>query len=150
MTMDPILIGVLIALIYDSRAELPRVTSRIGANIAFWLGMGVFIWFATTGAMMDKISLWDKTLQPTLIALAFGLITHGLIFGGGPARFFRSTLLFFFGRISYCLYFSPPAIGSSLAVACGANRTRNAPFCIVFAHILCVVPNFSPCIALRS
>ena len=142
MTMDPILIGVLIALIYDSRAELPRVTSRIGANVAFWLGMGVFIGFATTGAMMDKISLWDKTLQPTLIALAFGLITHGLIFGGGPARFFRSTLLFFFGRISYCLYLVHlPLVPLSLSLA--EQIAPEMHFFVLFLPIFIVLSLFS-------
>ena len=104
MTLDPILTGVLIALAYQNRASLPRLTSQGTATLLFWIGVGAILLMTTTSSMMDTITLWDKTLQPTAIALAFGCMTFGLVFGGGPARLFRSTTLFFFGRISYCLY----------------------------------------------
>ncbi len=104
MTMDPILFGVLIAFIYRAKDRLPRITSTSAANLAFWSGAALFLWLSTANSMMAEITWWDKTLQPTVVALAFAGITFGLIFGGGPAAIFRSTLLFFFARISYSLY----------------------------------------------
>jgi hypothetical protein len=40
--------------------------------------------------MMNEVDLWGKTLQPFVIAAGFGGMTFGLLFGGGPAWFFRS------------------------------------------------------------
>jgi peptidoglycan/LPS O-acetylase OafA/YrhL len=127
MTMDPILIGVLIAFVYRAREDLPRLTSKSVATIAFWLGGVIVFTLSTTSAMMDTITWWDKTLQPTAIALAFGGMTFGLLFGGGPAALFGSTILFFFARISYSLYLIHlPLIPVSLLLASeilpGANQ----------------------------
>jgi peptidoglycan/LPS O-acetylase OafA/YrhL len=104
MTLDPILIGVLIAIVYGAPSEFPRLTSRSTAIAAFWIGILTFGWLSFSGPMMESISWWDKTLQPTVIAMAFGGITFGLVFGGGPAAVFRTTFLFIFARISYSLY----------------------------------------------
>jgi len=104
LTLVPILIGVLLAFIYHNRKELPWLTSAYIANCVFWLGTVIFILLITTTALMDSISLWDKTLQPTLIAVACGCITFGVLFGDCARPFFRSLTLFFFARISYSLY----------------------------------------------
>jgi len=104
LTLDPMLIGILLALIYWKRAEAPRLTSTKVAKPLFWSGAIVFILLSTVEGLMAQITWWDKTLQPTVIALGFGAMTFGLIFGGGPARLFRSRVLFFFARISYSLY----------------------------------------------
>ena len=73
---------------------------------------------STANSMMAEITWWDKTLQPTVVALAFAGITFGLIFGGGPAAIFRSTLLFFLARISYSLYLiHMPLVPVSLRLA---------------------------------
>jgi peptidoglycan/LPS O-acetylase OafA/YrhL len=104
MTMDPILMGVVLALIYRSREEAPRLTGKPTARAAFWIGLVLLGWLTAGGAMMDSVDWWDKTLQPTAIALAFASITFGLLFGGGPAAFFHTAVLRFFARISYSLY----------------------------------------------
>ena len=138
MTMDPILIGVIIAFVHKSKAELPRLTSRLTANIAFWLGASVVVWLLTSADMMGTISWWDKTLQPTLIALAFGGMTFGLLFGGGPAMLFRSALLFFCARISYSLYLIHlPLIPVSLLLAEEIAPVQNQflAFCSIFSTL---------------
>jgi len=104
LTLDPILIGVALAILYRGRDELPRLTSRSTARSVFWLGMLGFMLLTTSGEMMAEISWWDKTLQPLAIAATFGAITFGLLFGGDLRGLFSSAFLLFFARISYCLY----------------------------------------------
>jgi peptidoglycan/LPS O-acetylase OafA/YrhL len=104
MTLDGLLIGVLLALVYWTRETNPDLISSKAANIGFWLGAVCFLVLSTTGVMMNEITWWDKTLQPLVIALGFGGMAFGLLFGGGPGWIFRSAFLFFFARISYTLY----------------------------------------------
>jgi peptidoglycan/LPS O-acetylase OafA/YrhL len=104
MTMDPILFGVLIALVYRSRDAYPVLTSRTVAGMAFWTGAVLFLVMTCSHEMMREITWWDKTIQPTVVAFAFAAITYGLIFGGGPGAVLRSTVLFVTARVSYSLY----------------------------------------------
>jgi peptidoglycan/LPS O-acetylase OafA/YrhL len=104
LTLDPILIGVVLAILYRGRDELPRLTARGTARSVFWLGVLGFILLTTSGDMMAEISWWDKSLQPLAIAATFGAITFGLLFGGDQSGLFGSAFLLFFARISYCLY----------------------------------------------
>ncbi len=104
MTLDPILFGVLLAFLFRARHEVRWLTSKPLADCVFWVGFGILALLTTNGAMLDDISWWDKILQPFAIALAFAGMTYGLLFGGGPARLFRSAILFFFARVSYSLY----------------------------------------------
>ncbi|NRB40118.1 MAG: acyltransferase [Pseudomonadales bacterium] len=104
MSLDPILMGVILAFLYKSKTEIPHLTSVKLANIIFWLGTLLCAGLMTSSAMLDDITWWDKTLQPTVIALSFASITFGLLFGGGTAQIFRTSLLRFFARISYSLY----------------------------------------------
>ena len=104
LTLDPILFGVMLAFLFRASHDVVWLASKPLANCVFWVGFGIIALLTTNGAMTDHISWWDIILQPFVIALAFGGMTYGLLFGGGPARLFRSTILFFCGRISYSLY----------------------------------------------
>jgi peptidoglycan/LPS O-acetylase OafA/YrhL len=104
MTLDGLLMGVLLAVVYRARATNPELVSPKAADLGFWLGASAFILVSTTTMMMNEITWWDKTLQPLVIAVGFGGMTFGLLFGGGPGWIFRSVALFFFARISYTLY----------------------------------------------
>jgi peptidoglycan/LPS O-acetylase OafA/YrhL len=118
MTMDPILFGVLIALVYRSKHEYPVLTSRTVARTAFWIGAALFFLLSCSHEMMRDITWWDKTIQPTAVAFTFAAITYGLIFGGGPGALFRSTVLFVTARISYSLYLiHMPLVPLSLVLA---------------------------------
>lgn len=90
-----IVIGVVLAILYRGRDELPRLTARSTARRVFWLGMLGFILLTTSGDMMVEISWWDKTLQPLAIAATFGAITFGLLFGGDLGGLFGSAFLLF-------------------------------------------------------
>ena len=91
---------VLLAFLYRARDQVRWLASKPVAEGAFWIGFGIFVALTTNGAMLDDISWWDKVLHPFAIALAFAGMTYGLLFGGGPARLFRSAILFFFARAS--------------------------------------------------
>jgi peptidoglycan/LPS O-acetylase OafA/YrhL len=104
MTMDPILMGVVLAFVYRARDARRWWTTASAANFSFLFGASLFVVLAAWRAMMDDITWWDKTLQPTAIALCFSSMTFGLLLGGGPTRIFHSTLLRFLARISYSLY----------------------------------------------
>ena len=128
MTLDGLLIGVLIAVVYRARADKPDLVSSSVAKIAFWMGAATFLFVSTTSVMMNEITWWDKTLQPLVIAAGFGGMTFGLIFGGGPSWAFRSLGLFFFARISYTLYLVHfPLIPHAISIA-----TQLAPESSVF------------------
>jgi peptidoglycan/LPS O-acetylase OafA/YrhL len=136
MTMDPILFGVLIAMVYRSRQEHPVLTSRLVASIAFWIGAALFLVLTCSHEMMRDFTWWDKTLQPTVVAFTFAAITYGLIFGGGPRALFRSTMLFVTARISYSLYLiHMPLVPLSLVVADTIAPGRFAVFMILFIAI---------------
>ncbi len=118
MTLDGLLIGVLLAFLYRARAANPDIVSPKVAPTGFWLGAAIFLAVSTTSMMMSEITWWDKTSQPLVVALGFGGMTFGLLFGGGPAPLFRSFLLFFLARISYTLYLIHfPLIPGSMALA---------------------------------
>ncbi len=118
MTLDGLLIGVLIALVYRARSTNPELVSVRTAHIAFWFGTATILVVSSTSAMMNQIDWWDKTLQPLVVATGFGGMTFGLLFGGGPAWFFRSLALFFFARISYTLYLIHfPLIPRAISIA---------------------------------
>ena len=85
---------------------------------------------------MRDITWRDKTLQPTAIAFAFGAMTYGLLFGGGPSRLFRTTLLFVTARISYSLYLIHlPLVPLTLVLAGRVTPDRFSVFLLVFCGI---------------
>ena len=84
---------------------------------------------------MAEITWWDKALQPTVIALACA----AMIFDGGLAAIFRSTLLFFFIRISYSLYLihlplAPVSLRLSNKLSSGENVffSVRSDICVAF------------------
>ena len=131
MTLDPILLGVLLAFLYQAREKVTWLQSRSLAHLVFWAGTGTFLVLSTTSGMMDVITWWDKTLQPLVIALSFFGMTYGLLFGGGPRAIFRTTTLFFFARVSYCLYLVHLALSPS-AMSLAGKLTTGAPSLVVF------------------
>ena len=136
MTMDPILFGVLIALVYRSKHECPILTSRAVAALAFWIGAILFVVLSCSHEMMRDITWWDKTIQPTVVAFTFAAITYGLVFGGGPGALFRSTVLFVTARISYSLYLiHMPLVPLSLVLAESIAPGNFLLFLILFTVI---------------
>ncbi len=138
MTLDPILVGVVLAFVYRSRGELPRLTARGTARLVFWSGVAGFVFLTTSENMMAQITWWDKTLQPLAITLCFGAMVFGLLFDGGPRALFASRFLFFFARISFCLYLvHVPLIPSAkvLAEQLGSSEQGFGTFFSVFVTL---------------
>ena len=79
MTLDPILMGVILAFVYRAREEVPRLTAVSTANYVFWSGAVFLALLTGSSAMMDDIGWWDKTLQPTAIAIGFSAITFVIV-----------------------------------------------------------------------
>ena len=131
MTLDPILLGVLLAFLYQARDKVNWLQSKFMAHLVFWAGAGTFLVISTNSGMLDVITWWDKTLQPLVIGLCFFGMTYGLLFGGGAKAVFRSATLFFFARVSYSLYLVHLAL-SPLAMALAGMFTASAPSLIVF------------------
>jgi len=138
MTLDPILLGVLLAFLYKARDKVAWLQSRAMAHGVFWAGTATFLALTTTAGMMDVITWWDKTLQPLVIALAFFGMTYGLLFGGGAKAIFRTAVLFFFARVSYSLYLVHLAL-SPLAMALAGWFTAGPPSVIIFFPIFLAV-----------
>lgn len=138
MTLDGLLIGVLLALIYRARATNPELVSTRVAQVVFWLGATIFLLVSTTSVMMNEITWWDKALQPLVIALGFGGMTFGLLFGAGPGWFFRSMFLFVIARVSYTLYlvhFPLIPLSISLATAVAPAESVFAAFFVIFVTL---------------
>lgn len=138
VTLDPILLGVLLAFLYQARGETPWLQSRSLAHVVFWAGTATFLALSTTGNMMAVITWWDKTLQPLVIALAFFAMAYGLLFGGGAKAIFRSAILFFFARVSYSLYLVHLAL-SPLALVLAGTLTDGAPSLTIFFPVFLAV-----------
>jgi peptidoglycan/LPS O-acetylase OafA/YrhL len=138
MTLDGLLVGVLLAFIYRARATNPELVSPRAARVGFWLGTLAFLFVSTTSVMMNEITWWDKTLQPLVVALGFGGMTFGLLFGGGPGWIFRSVFLFFFARVSYTLYlvhFPLIPLSISIATAVAPADSVFAAFFVIFVTL---------------
>ena len=104
VSLDAILVGVAIAFLRDDPTIAPRLTSPRGARVVFWGGFVAVLVLLFGHDMMGAIGWWDETLQPLAIALAFGAVTFGLLFGGGPTRPLGGPVLRVIARLSYCLY----------------------------------------------
>jgi peptidoglycan/LPS O-acetylase OafA/YrhL len=63
LTLDPILVGVVLAFIYRERERLPRLTAPSSARLVFWLGASGFVALVASHDMMGQISWWDMTLR---------------------------------------------------------------------------------------
>jgi peptidoglycan/LPS O-acetylase OafA/YrhL len=98
--LDPIALGILIALFGDN---LPRL--RRGQRIALLLS-GVVTWIATyaLGASGNppNISSWRQALGHPLTAIASAAILFSVM--GSQHPFLRNKLLLYLGKISYGLY----------------------------------------------
>lgn len=138
VTLDPILLGVLLAFLYQAREKHVLLQSRVLANSVFWAGTGVFLVISTSSGMMDAITWWDKTLQPLVIGLSFFGMTYGLLFGGGARKLFRTATLFFFARVSYSLYLVHLAL-VPFAMAVAGTLTDGGPPLIVFFPVFLAI-----------
>lgn len=98
--LDPIALGVLIALFVD---KLPTLSTRqrialLAAGVATWI---VTFWF-TVVIELPKVSTWQSALGHLLTALASAAILFSVM--GSQNAFLRNKWLLYLGKISYGLY----------------------------------------------
>ena len=100
MCFEGLLVGMGCALILR---DFP--TPPVPANKIFFAGItGVAILIIPVNLVDNGAGWFDKTGLQTLLAISFGAITLGAIYGGGPQKFLSSTFFLVIARLSYTLY----------------------------------------------
>ena len=83
----------------------------------FWVGLFAVAGLLFVEPLMGEITWFDKTLQPTVIAVSFAAMMLAMLLGGGPRQVFRTDSLFGLAKLSYCLYLvHMPLIAISMAI----------------------------------
>ncbi|MEM7026136.1 MAG: acyltransferase [Pseudomonadota bacterium] len=102
--IDPLMMGVLCALLYHYRARFSWVQQPAVAKFVLWFGVLLLGWFLLSHRLMAEIGWFDKVPQPLLIALAAGAVLYGVLMWGGPLPLLRGLALLVLARLSYSLY----------------------------------------------
>lgn len=104
LTFDGLVLGVLAALVYIDRDELPWTRNRLITSTLTWVGIMTFAGLLFGQPMMSDISGFNQTLMQTIIAFASAALIGGLVLGGGPTRLLEGKVLFVIGKLSYAWY----------------------------------------------
>ena len=106
VTADGLFMGCLVALIYQSREELPMLQSRRLQHGLFWTGSLLSCGLLFGGLIFGAFTFTRVVFAPCALDTGFGLVMLGLLLlGPSPySRFFSSWPLFFFCKLSYSLY----------------------------------------------
>lgn len=119
VSFDGLVVGVMCALLCNHREfrEAMNKHAALGRGV-FWagaLGIGVLMF---TDNLLGDIGLYEKVFQPLVVALLFGAVVLGAVFGGGPKTFLGSKAMLIIARISYPLYLiHVPMVSFALAVS---------------------------------
>ena len=114
---DGLLIGVFCAVVYRQRCAFPWLTRGRRPGYLFWVGLFAVAGLLFVEPLMGEITWFDKTLQPTVIAVSFAAMMLAMLLGGGPRQVFRTDSLFGLAKLSYCLYLvHMPLIAISMAI----------------------------------
>lgn len=105
MSLDPLFVGVLAALIYQNRERIAWTRDKRLLGRLFWLGgLIVGVLFISHEMLGGQISLFDKTLQPLILSFGMGAAVLALALGGGPTRWFQGQGLFIVSKLAFTLY----------------------------------------------
>ena len=97
-------VGVLCAFAFRDRPMAGPVSGPRPGNPMFWAGTALVAALLGGQALLDTIGLFDKLFLQTVLALGFGAMVMGALWGGGPQRLLGSRVGLFFSKISYSLY----------------------------------------------
>jgi peptidoglycan/LPS O-acetylase OafA/YrhL len=102
--IDALMIGVLCALIYRHRERLAWARNPRAVSLLLWFGIALSGWLLLATPLLGHINGFDKVVQPSLIALAAGVVLCGVVLRGRPIPALRGPLLLVLAKLSYCLY----------------------------------------------
>jgi peptidoglycan/LPS O-acetylase OafA/YrhL len=135
--IDALMLGVLIALVQHHRAHLPWLGRPALARLALWPALGLSGWLLLPTPLLAGVGLFDKVLQPLLIALGAAGALYGLVLSGRPAPILRGLSLLVLARLSYCLYLvHMPLIPGLIWLVDGPLALADAPQVLRFAAFL--------------
>ncbi len=101
--LDPLLFGVLIALLHqEADGKIVRCCRQYAKTIFLVSFIALFA-LGTSHAFSEVITLYDVTLQPILVSCIMAGLVLGAIYGGG-FRWLESRLMYQVSVLSYSLY----------------------------------------------
>lgn len=105
MSLDPLYVGVLAALIYRDRKRFSWTRHRPTLDRLFWAGALVVGWLLLSHEMLaTPLGLFDHSLQPFLLAVGMGTMVLALVLGGGPVSRLQGQKMFYISKLAYSLY----------------------------------------------
>jgi peptidoglycan/LPS O-acetylase OafA/YrhL len=105
MSLDPLYVGVIAALIYRDRERFAWTRHRPTLDRLFWGGALMVGWLLFTHEMLAApLGLFDHSLQPLLLATGMGAIVLALVLGGGPVGRLQGQKMFYVSKLAFSLY----------------------------------------------
>lgn len=104
VAFDGLAVGVLCAHLHMDRALIERWRERGVFRLAFAAGLALVLAHLVASDLMETITWYDKSLQPLMISLGFGLILIAVVSDGGAHPVLCSWTALVLARISYPLY----------------------------------------------
>jgi peptidoglycan/LPS O-acetylase OafA/YrhL len=104
VTFDGLAVGVLCAVLHRDGQCFALLASGRARASAFWLGTGLIAGLALSGNLLGEIGWYQKTVQPLVLSIAFGVVLLSAAAGGGPRRVLQSNWMLAVARLSYPLY----------------------------------------------
>ncbi len=131
---DPLLIGVLIALIFNSKTASHVILDIKNAKRVFVCSFMALILLMCSHVFLNNIGTYDALFQPLLIALIMGGMVFGAVFGGG-FKWLESKVLSYIAVLSYSLYLVHLPllpVCYSIAISLTLNFDSTLIFMIIF------------------
>ena len=136
LSFDGLIIGVLCAQIHMDRALVEKLRAGAIFQLAWLAGLAIILSHLLLTDLMGTIGWYDKSIQPLVISIGFGLILMSVICDNKDHRLLGSWGALMMARISYPLYLIHlPLIPLALAVqgpGAAAGFSGFASFAIVF------------------
>ncbi len=130
MSLDPLYVGVLAAMVYRDRDRLPWTRHRATLDGMFWIGATVVGWLLLTHEMLaTPLGFFDHALQALVLAIGMGAVVLALALGGGPVKRFQGAKMFYVSKLAYSLYLTHILVIPGVIYWLNATfeRTRPSP-----------------------
>lgn len=105
LSLDGMFVGMLGAVFWADEKTRDVLSKPVVASFLLCSGLAVFLGLGFSGPLVDlHVSLFDKTLLPSLVSLGFGGMLLGLLGQGAGYRIFTGSFFRLIALISYSLY----------------------------------------------